>query len=181
MTKQIPILLIISLLIHSNYAIAQTVSSGFSDIGSTSDAPIEISSEELEVLDDENKAIFRRDVIATQGDTTLQTRVLTVYYQEDEEQNSQSISMFEASGGVLVTSKNQKISGDEGKFEYETNTLELTGESVVLTEGSSVAVGKKLIVYIDTGRMLLLGEEKDDRVRILIDPNDSTSTDSSGN
>ncbi len=181
MTKKIPILLILTLLFHSNYAIAQTISSGFSDIGTTSDAPIEITSEELEILDNENKAIFRRDVIATQGDTTLQTKVLTVYYQDNEEQNSQSISKFEVSGGVLVTSKNQEISGDAGKFEYETNTLELTGERVVLTEGSSVAVGKKLIVYIDTGRLLLLGEEKDDRIRILIDPNDSTSTDSSSN
>ena len=58
----------------------------------------------------------------------------------------------------------------------KTNTLELTGDRVVLTEGNSIATGKMLIVYLDTGRMLLLGEEKKERVKVLIKPKESTAT-----
>ena len=175
MIKKFSILTILLFLTHLNFAIAQTVSSGFSDIGADSDEMIEITSEELEIIDSENKAIFRKNVIATQGNTTLTTRELIIYYKDNEDQNSQDISKLEAIGGVLVTSERQKASGDNGVFEYETNTLELTGDRVVLTEENNIAVGKKLIVNIDTGDMKLLGGEQDP-IRILIVPNDSTAT-----
>ena len=162
-------------------AVAQTVSSGFSDIGATSDQPITIESEELEILDEVNTAIFRRDVEVTQGETTLQTKELTVYYRDNENQNGRTISKFEANGGVLVTSENQVASGDYGVFDYDTNTLELTGERVALTEDNNIAVGDRLIVYLDTGRILLQGEKEEDRVRIFIEPKGSTDSNNTGN
>ena len=173
------ILIVFALLFYSclNFAVAQSVSTGFSDFGAASGKPIQIEAEELEILDEENIAIFKRDVIVIQGDTELQTKKLTVYYNEDEDQNDQTISKFEATGGVLVTSKDQRATGDYGIYEYESNSLKLTGEKVVLTEGGSVAVGNQLIVYLDTGQIFLLGEENN-RIQILIDNSTSSSADS---
>ena len=175
-------IIVLALLFYScfNYAVAQTVSTGFSDFGAASGIPIQIEAEELEILDVEKIAIFKRDVIVIQGDTELQTKKLTVFYKDDEEQNSQTISKFEATGGVLVTSKDQKATGDYGIYEYESNSLKLTGEKVVLTEGGSVAVGNELTVYLDSGRIILLSEE-DNRVQILIDNSTSSSADSPSN
>ena len=125
MIKTFAILFILPLLMSLNNAVAQTVTTGFTDLGANSDEPIEITSEELEILDNENKAIFKRDVIATQGVTTLQTKVLTVFYLDDVEQNDQRISKFEANGGVLLTSRDQQISGDNGIFDYENQYLRI--------------------------------------------------------
>ena len=63
---------------------------------------------------------------------------------------SSSIRRLEAKGGVIVTQKDQTVTGEMGIFDMKTNTVTMTG-GVILTRGDSVMKGDKLIVDMTTG------------------------------
>ena len=50
-----------------------------------SHSPIAINSDELEVVQEEHKAIFTGHVVAVQDDTHLKSEIMTVYYKGDAE------------------------------------------------------------------------------------------------
>ncbi|MEP3275883.1 MAG: LptA/OstA family protein [Stappiaceae bacterium] len=163
----------IGIALTSGAAQAQTFSNSFTDLGSNKDQPIQIEAAELEVLDQEKKAIFNGDVVVVQGDTTLKTKRLIVFYDKDGGGTQQDISKLEAIGGVLVTSKDQKATGNHAVFDAKTNTLVMTGKKVVLSQGPNVIVGNRLIINLDTGKVDLKANrkegEKGGRVKVLLD------------
>ena len=63
---------------------------------------------------------------------------------------SSQINRLEAKGSVVVTQKDQTATGDNGVFEMKTNTVTMTG-NVLLTQGSNVLRGEKLVVDLTTG------------------------------
>lgn len=147
---------------------AQTFSNSFTDLGANKDEPIQIEAKELEVLDQEKKAIFNGDVVVVQGDTTLKTKRLVVFYDEDGGGTQQDISKLEAIGGVLVTSKDQKATGNHAIFDAKTNLLVMTGKEVVLSQGPNVIVGNRLTINLNTGKVDLEAP-KGGRVKVLLD------------
>ncbi|MBS7543421.1 LptA/OstA family protein [Ancylobacter oerskovii] len=80
--------------------------------------------------------------------------------------NSSSIRRLEINGGVIVTTKEQQATGDQGVFEAKSNTITLTGNPVVLTSGQNVVRGKRLVVDLTTGTSRIEGG----RVESLIVP-----------
>ena len=62
----------------------------------------------------------------------------------------QQIRRIEASGGVLVTQKDQNAAGDTGVFDMQSNTVTLNG-NVVVTRGKDVVRGQRMIVDLNTG------------------------------
>ena len=164
----------------------------FQGFSSDNGKPVDVKSDELEVHQNESKAIFIGNVVATQGDSVLHSQQLIVFY--DNSQNSpassadhskdtaaaqtkdaaaaasqpgkaanngvptgtSSIKRLEASGGVVVTSQDQKATGATGVFDMAANTATLNGD-VVLTQGQSVIRGKQLVVDMKTGIAHVLG------------------------
>ncbi len=59
---------------------AQTFSDAFAGFGSNDGEPIEIEASELRVEDNNNTATFVGDVLVTQGETSLKTQRLKVFY-----------------------------------------------------------------------------------------------------
>jgi lipopolysaccharide transport protein LptA len=124
------------------------------------DQPIQITSTTLDVRDKEKKATFVGNVVVAQGDTTMKSKTLDVYY--DQEGNpadakmaqagsgEQQIRRLEAKGGVVVTKKDQTATGETGVFEMQTNTVTLIG-NVVATQGPQVIRGERLTVDLTTG------------------------------
>jgi lipopolysaccharide export system protein LptA len=62
----------------------------------------------------------------------------------------QQIRRIEATGGVLVTQKEQNAAGDSGIFDMPSNTVTLNG-NVVVTHGKDVVRGQRLVVDLGTG------------------------------
>jgi lipopolysaccharide export system protein LptA len=62
-----------------------------------------------------------------------------------------SIKKLIAKGNVVVTSKDQKATGDYGVMDMATNLATLTGSEVVMIQGPNVLKGKKLVVNLKTG------------------------------
>ena len=84
---------------------------------------------------------------------------------------SQEIDRLEATGKVLVTSKDQTASGDSATYDGKTEVLELRGD-VVLTQGKNVVRGDRLVVEMQTGRARVLSTNR--RVQMLLTPGSET-------
>ncbi len=132
--------------------------------------PIEISSDSLEVLQHENKAIFKGNVVAVQGKIRLKADEMVVHYrQKSEQQNvpkSQpqggsaqgamgAISLIEVLGNVLVATPEESAKGDKGDYNVDTKLLHLFGGNVILTRDKNILRGTMLEYNLTTGRSVL--------------------------
>jgi lipopolysaccharide export system protein LptA len=163
---------------------AQTFSDAFAGFGSNDGEPIEIEAGELRVEDNNSTATFVGDVVVTQGETSLETQRLKVFYagsgaEATEDAVQQRISRLEAEGGVFITSKDQTAKGDAASFDMNREVMVMTGKEVVLSQGPNVVVGKKLTVNLKTGQANLTAGSGNvsgqgngsGRVKVRIQPN----------
>jgi lipopolysaccharide export system protein LptC len=117
------------------------------------DKPVQITSNTLEVRDKEKKAIFAGNVLVAQGEATMKSKTLDVYYDQDGDAagpSDQQIRRIEAKGGVVVAQKDQTATGDTGIFDMRTNTVTLIGD-VVSTQGQQVIKGERLTIDLSSG------------------------------
>ena len=121
-------------------------------LGSGHDAnqPIEITADSLEVLQEEQLAIFRGTVDAVQGGLDLRADVLVVECRT-REGNQNAISLIEAGGNVFVSSPTEMAQGDRAIYDVDAQSVELYG-SVVLTQGENVIRGDHLVLNLATGQ-----------------------------
>ena len=125
------------------------------------DAPIEITSDTLDVHQDEHLAIFSGNVIATQGSTNLKATTMTVHYNQNNDSKAssnggaQGISKIVAEGNVLFTTPTETAQGDSAVYDANSDTIDLTGSSVTLTREQNVLKGQKLNYNLSTGRSVL--------------------------
>ncbi len=161
---------------------AQTFSDSFAGFGSNEREPIQIEAKELKVEDKDHTAVFVGDVIVRQGDATLKTQRLKIHYAGSAAGGAvqSRISKMEASGTVLISSKDQTATGDHASFDMEREFLVLTGKEVVLSQGPNVVVGSRLTVNLKTGKVDLEAP-KQGRVKVLITPNSFKNTTGSAN
>ena len=136
---------------------AQTFSDAFAGFGSNDGEPIEIEASELRVEDGKSTATFVGDVVVIQGETSLKTQRLKVFYAGSGSASSgnavqQKISRLEAAGGVYIASKDQTAKGDAASFDMAREVMVMTGREVVLSQGPNVVVGNKLTVNLKTGQ-----------------------------
>ena len=118
------------------------------------DAPIEITANELTVRQQENLAIFRGEVDAVQGDTSLKADELRVFYVSQDGNlpagGNNNIRRIEASGNVLLAQPDQSASGDRGVYDVPNNKVTLTG-NVVLSNPDNVVRGNHLDYDLGSG------------------------------
>jgi lipopolysaccharide export system protein LptA len=129
------------------------------------DKPIKINSATLEVRDKEKMATFSGDVHLVQGDTSMRSKTLVVFYDDDAPakpasapasatqpgpQQNQQIKRVEAKGNVIVVQKDQTATGENGVFDMRANTVTLLG-NVVISQGQNVVKGDTLTVDMTTG------------------------------
>jgi lipopolysaccharide export system protein LptA len=159
-------------------AFAQSASmpSAFQGFSRDRDEPVKIEANSLEIIDKDRYAIFSGNVTVQQGDSTMRSRELKVYYEgslrdqkgakekdgkeapavvaksapASKSDPAQRIRRIEALGGVVVTNKDQKATGDTGIFDMPTNTATISG-NVVISQGPNVMRGDKLVVDLKTG------------------------------
>ncbi len=119
-----------------------------------SDQPIEINADSLEVQQDQQLAVFRGNVDATQGRIKLKANELRVHYADGESGGADgltgSIRRIDAVGDVFIWSPTETAQGDLGVYDVGAKQITLTG-AVVLTRGENVLRGKRLVMNTATG------------------------------
>lgn len=142
------------------------------------DQPIQIDAASLEMRDKKKEATFSGNVKVVQGDTTMTSKTLVVFYESGGDKpaapqpaakgakaapmqsatpgpgGSSSIKRLEARGNVVVTQKDQVVTGETAVFDTKTNLITMLGGSgnqVVLTQCQNVLRGDRLLVDMTTG------------------------------
>jgi lipopolysaccharide export system protein LptA len=160
---------------------------GVQSLAKGNKGPISIQSDSLELRDKDKTATFINNVRLTQDDTTVECKVLVVYYEDEAapkakgaarsagphlaKSGEQKISRLEAKGGVILTQKDQTATGDHGVYDVKANTFTMTGD-VVLTQGQNVVRGDRLWVDLTTNVSRVESKKKGpSRVQGLFLPN----------
>lgn len=148
------------------------MSDAFKGFGANGKDPIQIEADSLEVLDKDRNAVFTGNVHVLQKDTVLKTQRLRVFYEGNGAADlakgggdSQAIRRFEAEGKVLISQKDQTVTGDKGWFDMHSQTAQITG-GVVLTQGKNVARGERLSIDLKSGQYKLDGTG---RVQLILE------------
>jgi lipopolysaccharide export system protein LptA len=136
------------------------------------DQPIQIEAASLEMRDKKKEATFAGNVKVVQGDTTMTAKSLVVFYDQNNAPSppagsrtvksapiqsatpgpggSSSIRRLEARGSVVVTQKDQVVTGETAIFDTKANQVTMQG-GVVLTQGQNILRGDRLVVDMTTG------------------------------
>ena len=141
------------------------------------DQPIQIEAASLEMRDKKKEATFAGNVKVVQGDTTMTSKTLVVFYESSGgsgaaapasskagaksagapmqaaapgPRGASSIKRLEARGNVVVTQKDQVVTGETAVFDTKANLITMLG-GVVLTQCKNVLRGDRLMVDMTTG------------------------------
>src|SRR5437870_791041 len=173
-------------LIASGDALAQGAMSGVPNamqgFSQNRDQPIQIEAASLEMRDKKKEATFSGNVKVVQGDTTMTSKTLVVFYEQAAAApaapaptpaptkgtkaapapsapmqsttpgpgGSSNIRRLEAKGSVVVTQKDQVVTGETAVFDTKSNLITMLG-GIVLTQGKNVLRGDRLMVDMTTG------------------------------
>lgn len=157
-------------------ALAQSSADRLTGMKLSNDKPIQIESDRLDVREADGVAEFNGNVSVVQDKTILKAGKLIVYYVKgggSATTGSAAIDHLVVSGKVYVKSETQVATGDAGTFDMKSQTLVMTGNKVVLSEGKNIATGCKLTVYMKTGQAKFescKGDSGGGRVSIVVSP-----------
>ena len=121
--------------------------------GHDSDAPVDVTSDRIEVQDRADRAIFAGNVQVRQGQLTLATSRLTVAYSSS---GGVQIRRLDASGGVVVRSPSETARGSFGIYDLDRKLITLVG-GVQLNRGGSQINGQRLVIDLRSGRAVVDG------------------------
>ena len=159
-------------------SVVQGVPNAMQGFSQNRDQPIQIEAATLEMRDKKKEATFSGNVKVVQGDTTMTSKILVVFYDSNSPAaaapdanakaaakqpaappmqsatpgpgGSSSIRRLEAKGNVVVTQKDQVVTGETAVFDTKTNLVTMLG-GVILTQGKNVLRGDRLMVDMTTG------------------------------
>ncbi|WP_249780000.1 LptA/OstA family protein [Bradyrhizobium sp. dw_411] len=172
---------IVALVTIAGEAAAQNAATGVPNamqgFSQNRDQPIQIDAAALEMRDKKKEATFSGNVKVVQGDTTMTSKTLVVFYDSNSVPaapsanakagakvvpaapmqaatpgpgGASSIKRLEARGNVVVTQKDQVVTGETAVFDTKTNLITMLG-GVVLTQCKNVVRGDRLMVDMTTG------------------------------
>ena len=142
--------------------------------GTNSKEPIKIDADRLDVFDKEGKAVFKGNVVAVQGETTMRCTTLTVFYERQSQKDAgqagqagqtgqapkaqpaaaaspnDSVKHIDCAGPVTVVSKDQIATSDNATFDRVANKVVLTGNAA-LSQCQNVTRGERIVYDLNTG------------------------------
>lgn len=171
---------------------------GMGTFGSGSKEPISIESDHLEVFDKEQKAVYTGNVVVVQGETTMKSGRMVVFYLRNSTDNTAgkpaspapapaaasgpdlgggtSLRKVEAFDGVTIVSKDQIATSREAVYDKDTNRMILTGDAS-LTQNGNVTKGEKVVYDLTTGVAVVEASPTSGRVKSLLVPNSGDKPD----
>ena len=138
----------------------------FGGVKVSADLPLQVISDELEMDQNVNTAVFVGNVNVEQGDLTLKSaRVLVEYGMIEGASRPNQIIRLTASGGVTMTSPSETAEAAQAVYTIATREILMTGD-VLVTQGLNTVSGERMVVYLDEGTAVMQG-----RVRTFINNN----------
>ena len=144
----------------------------FGGLKVSSDLPVQVVSDELEMDQNIDTAVFAGRVEVEQGDLKLNSaKVLVEYGTTEGSTQSKKIIRMTASGDVIMISPTETAEADKAVYTVATSEIVMTGD-VVVTQGPNRVAGERMVVNLDDGTAVMVG-----RVRTFIDTSKSKDPD----
>ena len=128
--------------------------------GFNSNAPVDVAADRIEVQDRADRAIFSGNVIARQGNMTMNAARLTVAYTDT---SGVDVQRLEASGGVTLRTPSETARGNFAIYDVNRRIVTLTG-GVHLTQGQNRVQGGRLVLDLNSHRAVMDGGGSTGRV-----------------
>ncbi|MGA0605767.1 LptA/OstA family protein [Phenylobacterium sp. VNQ135] len=157
MKSYVPILAVAAALLTAAPAAAQ--------LSRSSDGPIDVTADELEVQQSECVSVWRGNAEALQGDARLRANVMRMYMAKTAGKpggaggSCGELRRLEAEGGVYYVTAQQRVRGDNGVYDAQNETVTLTGD-VVAVQGQNVLRGTRMVFNTRTGEGKMEGAAK---------------------
>ncbi|OXE36778.1 MAG: organic solvent tolerance protein OstA [Phenylobacterium zucineum] len=166
-------------------------SSAKAQLSQNSDAPVDITADQLEVVNTQCLATYRGAAEALQDTARLRADVLKIFYKTRQAPTGpqtaaaraagatgamggkcdSQLDRMEATGTVYYVTPQQRVRGDSALYEAGSDTIVISGD-VIAIQGQNVLRGAKLVIKVSTGdaQMQSSGRGKAGRVRTVIYP-----------
>jgi len=166
---------------------AQPAGVALAQLAPASNAPIDVTADELLAQNQQCAATWKGGVEARQGTSRLRADTLTIYEKvaaapsQAQTQGVGGVSgkcgsdaeKLTADGSVYYATPQEVVKGDHAVYLADTRTITVTGD-VVISQGKNVVVGDTLVINTDTGQATMestaKGRGQPGRVRAVIFP-----------
>lgn len=148
-------------------------------LAANSDAPVDLTADELEVVNAQCLAIWRGSAEALQADTRLRADVLRIYTKAGPARPGATgpacgaVDRMEAQGNVFYVTPQQRVRGDKADYNAASEVIVMTGD-VVAAQGKNVLRGRRMVINVKTGEAQMetdvKGHNKPGRVRGVFYP-----------
>ena len=137
-----------------------------------SKAPLEITSDEMNIDQEHGVIHFKGDVKVIQDKMTLTSKIMHAYFHKKQEANEPDIYKIEVEGNVHIITPKEKAKGDKGFYKVKEEYLELIGH-VALQKEDTLVTGNKLTYSAKKGESSVTGgssNSKSSRVKAIFSP-----------
>jgi lipopolysaccharide export system protein LptA len=126
-----------------------------------SNAPVDVGADRIEVQDQANRAILSGNVVATQGNMTMNSARLTVRYANASGGaagggSGPQIQRLEASGGVTLRTPTETARSQFAIYDVPRRLVTMIG-AVNLDQGANHVQGGRLVLDLDTHHAVIDG------------------------
>jgi lipopolysaccharide export system protein LptA len=137
----------------------------FAQIGK-SDAPVEITSQQGEYLQNEGRGVYTGNVVASQGDSRITTDKLTVICSKTPAAGANAapscdeLEVLVAEGNVYYMAPDVRIRGSKAEYDFPSDTITITGDVILSRGEDGVVRGTRVVYSIGEGRTIITAGEK---------------------
>jgi lipopolysaccharide export system protein LptA len=154
-------------------------------LAQNSDAPVDLTADELEVVNADCTAIWRGSAEALQDTSRLRADTLKIYNVRGAPKaggtgpSCGDVDKMEAQGHVYYVTPQQRVRSNDAVYQAASTTIVFTGD-VVAVQGLNVLRGERLTVNTTTGQAQMQtnakGRNTPGRVRGVFYPKQKTQT-----
>jgi lipopolysaccharide export system protein LptA len=119
----------------------------------------DVTADEMEIIDAENKTIFRGNVEALRDKTKINSKELVVNYspvKQPDGSEKKEIDVIRAKDNVVIVTENETITSEWANIYDREDRLE-AGGNVKLVQGSNTIRGQKLVINLKTKQTVMTG------------------------
>ena len=145
----------IALIFGGLSATAQEAQVAFGSVKADPSLPVEVTSDSLNVNQENGSAEFIGNVLVIQGEMRLSAeRVLVIY-----NQGRSAIERLEATENVVLVSPPDAAEGDWAEYTIDSGVIVMKG-NVLLTQGPSTISGDQMTANLTSGTATMTGRVK---------------------
>ena len=162
---------------------AGAVAPAIAQLAPKSDAPVDITADQLEVVNANCEATWSGNAEALQDTSRLRADVLKIFNKPGAAKPAQSgtvqgsscgvLQRMEAHGSVYYVTPQQRVRSNDAVYDAESDVITMTGD-VVAAQGQNVLRGERMTINVKTGQGRMeasaKGRNKPGRVRGVFYP-----------